>query len=99
MIIYNVTINIDKDIHEEWLAWMKTEHIPEVMATGYFIENKICKIIGDEDTGINYAIQYTALAFENYEAYKLNHATLLQKKVTDKYLGKFVAFRTLLEVL
>lgn len=99
MIIYNVTINIDKAIHEEWLDWMKTIHIPEVMATGYFTEHKVCKIIGDEETGINYAIQYTAQTMDHYEAYKANHAPELQKKVTDKYPGKFVAFRTLLEVL
>jgi len=99
MIIYNVTINIDAQIHEEWLAWMKAVHIPEVMATGYFLEHKICKIIGDEETGINYAIQYTAPSMEHYETYKNTHAPALQKKVTDKYPGKFVAFRTLLEVL
>jgi hypothetical protein len=99
MIIYNVTINIDRDIHEEWLAWMKNVHIPDVMNTGCFIESKICKIIGDEETGINYAIQYTANNIEIYETYKAQHAPLLQKEVTDKYPGKFVAFRTLLEVL
>jgi hypothetical protein len=99
MIIYNVTINIDKDIHQEWLNWMKTVHIPDVMATGCFIESKICKIIGDEETGINYAIQYTAQNIEFYETYKMKYAPSLQKEVTDKYPGKFVAFRTLLEVL
>ena len=30
MIIYNVTIKIDLDVHDEWLAWMKLEHIPRV---------------------------------------------------------------------
>ncbi|MFN5831583.1 MAG: DUF4286 family protein [Bacteroidota bacterium] len=99
MIIYNVTINIDKDIHEEWLYWMKAVHIPDVMATGCFIENRICKIIGDEETGINYAIQYTARDMSVYETYKTEFAPALQKEVTERYPGKFVAFRTLLEVL
>ena len=82
MIIYNVTINIDKDIHEEWLYWMKAVHIPDVMATGCFIENRICKIIGDEETGINYAIQYTARDMSVYETYKTEFAPALQKEVT-----------------
>ncbi|MCC6251142.1 MAG: DUF4286 family protein [Bacteroidia bacterium] len=99
MIIYNVTINIDKDIHEEWLDWMRKEHIPEVMDTGHFTTFKICKILGDEETGINYAIQYTAYNMEQYELYRDNFSGVLQKKVTDKFPGKFVAFRTLLEVL
>jgi hypothetical protein len=99
MIIYNVTINIDHNIHQEWLTWMKEVHIPDVMATGCFLEHKICKIIGDEETGVNYAIQYTAENMATYEQYRLNFAPSLQKEVTDRYPGKFVAFRTLLEVL
>jgi hypothetical protein len=34
-----------------------------------------------------------------YETYKTEFAPALQKEVTERYPGKFVAFRTLLEVL
>jgi hypothetical protein len=27
MILYNVTVNIDHDIHEEWLNWMRSNHV------------------------------------------------------------------------
>ena len=99
MIIYNVTINIDADIHQEFIAWMRATHIPEVMETGYFTDHKVCKIIGDESTGINYAIQYTAKNMDDYEAYKQLFAPILQKKVVDRYGSKMIAFRTLLEVI
>ena len=36
MLVYNVTVKVNTDIHEEWLEWMKKTHIPEVLATGYF---------------------------------------------------------------
>ena len=48
MIIYNVTVNIEDDVHEDWITWMKTTHIPEVMSTGYFLENKIAKVSNSE---------------------------------------------------
>ena len=32
MIVYNVTVSVDENITSDWLAWMKDEHIPEVMA-------------------------------------------------------------------
>ena len=58
MIIYNVTISlVDPTIHEEWLHWMKTKHIPDVMHTGCFLSNKICRLMVDDE--ITYAIQYT----------------------------------------
>jgi Domain of unknown function (DUF4286) len=99
MIIYNVTVNIDNDVREEWLNWMKTVHVPEVMKTGYFIENMICKVLVSEEQGTTYSVQYTCDNIKEYEEYKLLHAPRLQKIVATKYGSKLVAFRTLLEIV
>lgn len=99
MIIYNVTINIDNDVREEWLNWMKTVHIPEVMATGYFLEHKICRVLVDEEQGTTYSIQYTAANMEDLKEYQANHSPRLQKVTNERYGNKMVAFRTLLEVV
>ncbi|MEO8589060.1 MAG: DUF4286 family protein, partial [Flavobacteriales bacterium] len=47
MILYNVTINIDLDVEREWLVWMKETHIPEVMATGLFLESRMFRVLAD----------------------------------------------------
>ncbi len=99
MIIYNVTINIENDVREEWLQWMKEKHIPDVMKTGYFIENKICKVLVEEEQGTTYSIQYTCANMQDLEEYRRDHAPRLQKEVNDKYANKFVAFRTVLEIV
>jgi hypothetical protein len=99
MIIYNVTVNIENDVREEWLNWMKSKHIPDVMSTGYFIDYKICKVLVDEEQGTTYSIQYSCESHENLQEYQKLHAPRLQKEVADKYANKFVAFRTLLEVI
>ncbi len=99
MIIYNVTINIENDIHDEWLQWMKSVHIPNVMRTGFFLESKMCKILVQEEQGTSYCVQYTCANMKDYEEYKKVHALAMQKEVLDKYGDKFVAFRTLLEVV
>ena len=101
MIIYNVTVNVEDEIHADWIVWMKEIHILEVMNTGFFVENKICKVLStsEDETGHTYAIQYTCKSMSDLEAYQNKHATVLQKKHLDRYQGKFVAFRTLLEVV
>jgi hypothetical protein len=99
MIIYNVTVNIENDVREEWLNWMKTVHIPEVMATGYFIENMICKVLVDEEQGTTYSVQYTADNLQDVEEYRQKHSPRLQKELNDKFAGKYVSFRTLLEIV
>jgi Domain of unknown function (DUF4286) len=97
MILYNVTINVDDEIHDEWLSWMKTVHVPDVLATGCFLEGRIFKINVDEQQGRSYSFQYRAHTMQDYERYRANFAPAMQKDVTDKYGGKFVAFRTILE--
>ena len=100
MIIYNITVNIDESVHEEWLYWMRDVHIPEVMAVGLFTDSRMLKLIGDEDSGGHtYAIQYTVESMEKYNTYQEKFAPALQKVHIDKYKDKFVAFRTLLEVI
>jgi hypothetical protein len=99
MIIYNVTINIDTDVEQEWLAWMKDVHIPDVMATGLFLESRMMRVLADDQGGNTYAIQYTAADMAHYERYRDEHAPRLQAETQKHYGGRFAAFRTLLQVV
>jgi hypothetical protein len=97
MIIYNVTVNIDDSCHDEWLEWMKSVHIPEVVNTGCFTHGKIFRIMVNEQQGTSYSIQYTANSMEEVDRYLNNFAQALRDDAMNKFGGKFTAFRTLLE--
>ena len=99
MIVYNVTIKIDNNVHDDWLAWMREVHIPDVMATGLFLRSDIFKILVDDEDGVNYSIQYTCENMEMLEKYQSEYAPRLQEEHTTRYKDKFVAFRTLLELV
>lgn len=97
MIIYNVTVNIDNSVHDEWLQWMKSKHIPDVVNTGCFTEGKMFRILVEEQQGVSYSIQYSALSMEDVDRYLENHAQAKREDAHKMYGGKFTAFRTLLE--
>lgn len=99
MFIYNVTVNIDEDVHTEWLQWMKATHVPDVMNTGCFVENKIVKVLHVNDEGHTYSFQYTFKDMKDIEKYQKEFAQALQADVKKKYGEKFTAFRTLLEII
>jgi hypothetical protein len=99
MHIYNVTINVETSIIEEWLKWMKDIHIPEVMETGMFIECQINKVLVQEEQGETFAIQYLAKDLQSIRLYQEMYGPELQKKTQEKYGNKLVAFRTILEIL
>lgn len=98
-IIYNVTVNVDSSVNEDWVRWMRDVHIPEVMATGYFLENRFCKVMVDEEQGVTYAIQYLCMNLDDLREYQERHAPALQKAHTERYGEHTVAFRTLLEIV
>lgn len=100
MIVYNVTVNVDKDIHEEWLQWMLTKHIPDVMRTGCFLENKVMRLLTEtSNDGYTYAIQYVCASMQDLERYQKEFASVLQAEHLERYKDKFVAFRTILQVV
>ena len=100
MIVYNVTVKIDLEIAANWLAWMREEHIPEVLATGLFLNYRLLRIVNDEeDDGLTYAVQYTCRDKRTFETYLKDYAQALQAKHRERYNNRYIAIRTLMEVV
>ena len=99
MYIYNVTINIDDSVHDEWLIWMES-HIPEVLNTGKFISAKFTEVLVEEEMGgKTYSVQYTANSKEDVEAYYKEDADELRIEALKKFGDKMLAFRTELNLI
>ena len=99
-ILYNITIKVSHEVHDDWMQWMKADHIPKVMKAGDFLSYRVQRIIGDEsDDGISYAIGYVAQSMASLHAYQVKHASQLQKEHQERYQGHFAAFRTLMEIV
>lgn len=100
MIIYNVTLKVEADIADEWVQWMKTEHMPDLLATGLFVECQLCQLLDqDEADGITYSAQYKCKGMDEYNNYIDNHAQGMRDKAFSRFGGKFIAFRSVMEVL
>jgi hypothetical protein len=100
MFIYNITIKVDNNILQQWLQWQKEEHIPEVMATNLFTQNKFFKLLDQDDIDSStYVVQYYIDTKEKYEKYLNEYALLLRGKAFEKWGNNFVAFRTLMQVV
>lgn len=99
MYIYNVTVNVDESIHQDWLQWLQKEHIPEMIATGKFTKALVTRVMVEEELGgITYAIQYRCPNKETLDKYYKENAETLRAK-SAQFKDKFVAFRTELQIL
>jgi hypothetical protein len=100
MIVYNVTINIEDEIEQEWLNWMRLTHIPELINTGCFVSARMTKVLVEEQMGgKTYSIQYSCNTRADLDKYIDNYAPQLQSNFNKRYKDKFVAFRTIMQVI
>ena len=99
MIIYNVTVNIDDSIHDEWLIWIKA-HIPKVLGTGKFEKATLSQVLVEEDMGgVTYSIQYRSYSREALDAYYREDADALRNEGLKKFADKMLSFRTELNIV
>lgn len=99
MYIYNVTINIDDDVKDEWLTWMEA-HILDVLNTGKFVAAKLTQVLVEEEMGgTTYSVQYTAKTKEDLQNYYKEDARRLRGDGLRKFGDKMVAFRTELRLI
>jgi hypothetical protein len=100
MVVYNITVKVHTSIESEWVKWQKQEHIPEIMASGQFSEHKFYRLLEQDDReGITYVVQYFAPSLKHYETYINKFAPLLREKAISRWGNKFIAFRTIMEVV
>jgi len=98
MVTYLVQISIDPDIADEWTAWMKGVHIPDVMNTGFFLSSSIYRCVdpAEADGRLNFAVVYECESLEKLEEYRKTAAPELQARHTERYAGRFAARRAVL---
>ena len=100
MIIYNVTIKVDNDVADAWVAWMKNEHLGDVLATGQFTDARLSHLLEqDESEGVTYIAQYFCENITQYQTYINEYATAMREKGFKAFGSKFAAFRTVMEIL
>lgn len=100
MLIHNITYNIDKQLEEEFLIWMKDIHIPKVMKTGFPKSQKIMRLLTELDNGgTTFSVQYKFDSIEGFEVFENDYLDDLHDEVHGKYKGNYVHFVSLLEEL
>lgn len=100
MIVYNVTTKVTHAIAADWLEWLKTEHIPELINTGCFTHAVILHLVESDDAeGITYAVQYHAESRALYNRYIDKFSGDMRRKAMEKWGDQFISFRTLMHLV
>ena len=70
------------------------------MATGCFLESRICRMLDvEEGDGTTLVVQYHAASRTDYETYIREYAPKLREDAFRTWGDRFLAFRSIMEVL
>ena len=83
---YEVNMEVDSSIAEEWVEYMRSEHIPEVMQTGVFSSCQFLRIIEPAKEGFEcFRITYEAKNLSAIQEYRSEMSPELQRKHNERY--------------
>ena len=100
MIVYNVTTKVDPSIQNDWLTWIKEEHIPGIINTRCFTNASTFQLLEvDDSEGPTFTVQYFSESKSLYNLYIEKFAATMREKAFEKWGNKFIAFRSLMQVV
>lgn len=99
MIIYNETYVVNPEIHERWFSWIKANHIPAVLQTGYFSSYKILTVLNSPNEGVTYCVQFITNDIEKYTAFSEQHLQPLHIIHNQQFENEFVLFNSLMQLI
>ncbi len=100
MLIYNITIQPEWQIHDAWLLWMYETYVPYAMDSGCFEKYQLVQLLEVDDTeGPTYALQLYATSKADYNRYLELYLPQIEQQSIEKWEGSLVSFATLMQVM
>ena len=89
MLIYNTTFQVDDEVHDNFLIWIKECYIPEVLKQGTLKSPRICRILSHREDGSAYSLH----------RWHMEQGMRLNEELVNIFKDKVIGFPTLMEVI
>ncbi len=98
MIIFNTTFHLEDEIHDECLAYLRDEYIPQAIKDALLHDPRLALIHAQhEESGVSYSLQFRTKDVETLEVWMEGVGQELQKDMNARFGAKACGFMTLLE--
>jgi hypothetical protein len=95
-VLYCVSVEVDGEIRDDWLAWMRDVHVPDVLREPGFQRAVIHRDAADE---ARFAIHYEVSGRDALDRYFSGAALRLRSEHEARYGGRARATRQVLETV
>lgn len=95
MVTYIVHLAVRHEAYEQYVEWLKNEHINEVLALPGFVSAELCLRKGGalEASSKDVKVIYTLKDEEAIKTYMKEYAMPMREKGLEKFAGQFSAQR------
>lgn len=99
MLIYNTTFQVDDEICENFLIWIKECYIPQVEQKGLLKAPRICRILSHREEGSCFSLQWEVENSTLLHRWHIDQGVHLNEEIEKIFKQKVVGFPTLMEVV
>ncbi len=99
MLIYNTTFQVDDEVHDNFLIWIKECYIPEVLKQGTLKSPRICRILSHREDGSAYSLQWEVENSTLLHRWHMEQGMRLNEELVNIFKDKVIGFPTLMEVI
>jgi hypothetical protein len=100
MLIYNITFLVADKVSQQWLQWVNDSHIPEMVASGYFTEPRLAKVLSDHgQEGTSYAVQYHIADMQELGVWRRKFGSAMERNCASLFGEDVLLFTTVLELI
>ena len=99
MVIYEVNVELNPEIKDDFISWLENEHIDELLAQdGFYKAETFYRKASEEGCADKslLTIHYSVNSRKNLEDYFKNHREEIKRKALEKFNGKFKINRRIL---
>ena len=95
MITYQVEVTVPNALVDQWVDYMTSQHIADVVNTGLFLTAHLIKVV---DPTV-FRVRYACRSIDDLETYRSEYAPALQAHHTEKFGTAVTAVRSVTEDL
>ncbi|HLP04066.1 MAG TPA: DUF4286 family protein [Paludibacter sp.] len=100
MLIYNTTYLVSDQEHNNFLKWIREEHIPFMLESTYFSKPQMTRIItGSEQEGTSFSVQFHVNNLQTLKLWNQKYSTLFQENCSKKFGTEVLFFTTIMELI
>lgn len=97
MILFNITILSDSEIHEELKSWILSDFIPAIANDEIFKSQSLLKVLNSPNEGVTYSLQFIADDEDQITVFREGHLLALHNKAQKEYANKIYLLESLME--